>query len=297
MKRVLIAGASGFIGAVLTSFLQRNSCEVTRLVRREPREKSEIFWNPERKQLNLDELEGFDFVINLCGENIANRRWTNNYKKKLLDSRLQTTQLLVDSIRKLKAPPKKFLCASAVGIYGSHPATNSVLSEECQSGTDFLAEICKAWESSAAQAEMANIDVICLRFAAVLDPRGGMLKKVSPPFRWGIGAVLGTGRQYFSWIALHDLLRAIYFLLTAPIKGPVNLSSPSPVTNQEFSNTLAALYQRPCFLQLPKPFLNLVFGKDFTEQVLLADQKAYPKKLLEAGFTFDFPTIGETLKP
>jgi uncharacterized protein len=296
MSKVLIAGASGFIGSALTAFLQRNAYEVSRLVRRTPEGHLEIYWNPDKGHLDLNQIEGFDFVINLCGENIASRRWTSNYKQRLLSSRLQSTNLLVQSIQQLKQPPKKFICASAIGIYGSKPTGTSEITEESNAGCDYLAEICKAWEDSAKQAEGPDTSVNCLRFAAVLDWRGGMLKKISPTFRLGLGAILGSGKQSFSWISLRDLLRAIHFTLTTPINGPINLSSPFWITNQDFSYALAHVYKRSCILRLPEYFLKLLFGTEFAEQLLLADQKVRPDKLLKAGFKFELPTIKDALE-
>jgi uncharacterized protein (TIGR01777 family) len=296
MNKVLIAGASGFIGSALKDFLERNSFEVSTLVRRSPEKKFEIYWSPEKSQIELSQLEGFDFIVNLCGENIANRRWTKSYKQKLLKSRIQTTNLLAQSIQQLQAPPKKFLCASAIGIYGSKANNSLEFKEDSNLGHDYLAEICKAWEEVAEQAKRPETNVICLRFAAVLAQSGGMLNKIIPAFRLGAGAILGNGTQNFSWIALSDLLRAIHFLFSAAITGPVNLSSPMPTTNRDFSYTLARYYNRPCFIKLPEPFLKLFFGKEFAEQVLLADQKVQPYKLLEAGFKFELPTIKAALE-
>lgn len=295
MKRILIAGASGFIGTELTEFLETQNYVVFRLVRSEPKSQNEIFWNPQQQILNASDLEGFDVFINLAGENIAAGRWTKVRKRKILESRILATSLLTKVINQLSAPPSLLISASAIGIYQKTQA-EMALTESSPADSDFLAEVCKAWEATAKAINQSKTKVILLRIAPVISLKGGMLSKLLPVFRFGLGATLGSGKQNFCWIGLNDLCRAILFIIDQQLSGPINLSSPESISNLDFSKQLAHFLKRPCLFSIPKFVLYLIFGKEFSDQTLLSSQNVAPKKLLEAGFDFKTPKFLQALK-
>jgi uncharacterized protein (TIGR01777 family) len=239
-------------------------------------------------------LEAVDAVVHLAGENIASGRWTASKRARIRDSRVRGTHLLAQTLAAMTSPPRAFLSASAIGIYGDRG--DELLHEESATGEGFLATLGREWEAAADPARERGIRVVCLRLGVVLSPRGGALAKMLPPFRLGLGGVLGKGSQWFSWIALEDALTAIEHLLTAEaVQGPVNLVAPRPVTNREFTKTLGRVLRRPTICPVPSVLLRLAFGK-MADEALLASVRVEPRVLQEAGFQFAHPQLEEALR-
>jgi uncharacterized protein len=293
--KVLISGASGLIGTSLIRAAEANRIQVLRLVRGEPASPLEIQWNPQSGQpiSSLAALEGLGAAIHLSGANLSAHRWTPAYKREIVDSRVRSTRALVSVLKSLRQPPPVFLCASATGIYGNRG--DEVLTEESVPGRGFIVETCLAWELEAAQARAAGIRVVYLRFGVVLDCHGGALKKMLPIFRTGLGGNLGNGRQWMGWIALSDVVRAIFYLVDSPaIDGPVNLVAPNPVTNGDLTRALGRSLHRPTVIPAPAFALRLAFG-EIADEALLASTRAIPDRLLRSGFTFELSRLDDAL--
>ena len=291
--KVLVAGSSGLIGTALCSRLEREGHEVVRLVRRQPA-RGELRWDPEAGELEQEAIEGIEAVVHLGGRNIAAGRWTATVKAQLRQSRVQTTQLLATRLAGLAAPPRVLVCASAIGIYGNR--RDEELDEESDTGEGFLAELGRAWEGASAVAAEAGIRVVQARLGLVFDRRGGALAKMLLPFRLGVGGKIGDGRQYVSWISLEDAVAAlIYAVENDALRGPVNLTAPQPVTNAELTRTLGRLLRRPTLLPLPAFAAKLLLG-ELAEEGLLASQRVWPTRLLEAGFEFAHPELEGALR-
>ena len=292
--RIVISGSSGLIGRAIVAELSQAGHEITRLVRGGPSaDRPAIFWDPLGDFLDPLPLEGFDAAIHLAGENIAAARWTSEQKDKILKSRVQSTQLLAKTLAGLRHKPRVFVCASAVGFYGDRGA--EIVDESSPAGKGFLAQVAAAWEEAARSAEAAGIRTVHLRLGAVLAAEGGMLPRLLPLFRWGLGAVLGPGTQFLSWVTLRDVVRAVTFLLEREdLSGPVNITSPNPVTNRDFSKALARAVGRPLFLRIPAWFLRLILG-EMAQELFLASTRAVPRKLQSAGFEFEYPEIDQAL--
>lgn len=262
------------------------------LVRRPSREATEVFWDPGGGRLDASELEGFDAVVHLAGENIASGRWTKERKERIRSSRVQGTSLLAERMAQLERPPAVWLSASAVGFYGDRGAEPLV--ETSQPGEGFLAEVCKAWEGATAAAP-ESVRVVHLRTGMVLGEDGGALERMLLPFRLGFGGVLGDGRQYMSWISLGDLVAAMSFLLgEKTLAGPVNMVAPDPLTNREFTETLGRALKRPTVLPAPAFALRLALGQ-MADELLLSSARVVPRRLLDAGFTFRSPNLAAAL--
>lgn len=293
--RVLISGASGLVGTSLTAFLGIAGHEVWKLVRRPAStEKKEIFWDPERGILDEASLEGFDAVINLSGENVAGARWSAEFKQQLLTSRTHTTSLLVERFSKSKSPPKTFLCASAIGFYGSRE--EETLVETSPVGSGFLPEICVAWENAARQAEQFGARVVTLRIGIVLSPRGGALQKMLLPFLAGGGGVVGDGQQFMSWISLDDVVGGFYHaLMSDTVRGAVNLVAPRAANNLQFTKTLGAVLKRPTIMPLPAVVVKTIFG-EMGEALLLGSTRVVPSQLQATGYTFLYPELEAALR-
>jgi uncharacterized protein len=292
--RVVITGATGLIGTALTASLERDGIEVTRLVRRPATSVTEVSWDPRARAGGLDPavLSGADGVVHLSGAPIAGGRWTAARKHELRDSRIASTQALVQAITAAPSPPPAFLCGSAIGWYGETGARE--VDESAPAGSGFLSDLVRDWEAAAAPASAAGVRVVNLRSGVVLARKGGMLGPLVPLFKLGLGARLGGGGQYLSWIALTDHARATRFLLEhADITGPVNLTAPSPVTNGEFTAALAQALSRPALLRVPTALLRAGLGELSSE--LLGSARVVPAKLTQAGFTFTYPIIGTAL--
>ena len=298
--RVLVSGSSGLVGSALVPFLTCGGHSVAALSRnasqnaRHPIDGvSTIPWNPESQDSLATGLE-CDAVIHLAGENIAAKRWSSAFKRRIRDSRVEGTHNLCRALAKLPSPPKVLVCASAVGFYGD--GGDNELSEENPSGKGFLADTCVEWEEASAPAVEAGIRVVHLRIGMVLDPRGGALMKMLPPFLMGLGGRLGSGRQFVSWIALDDLLAVIYCaLMDDSMHGPYNAVSPQPVRNAQFTKSLGKVLKRPTIFPAPAPLLRIALG-EFADKALLASTRAIPKRLLDSGFTFQWPQLVDALK-
>jgi uncharacterized protein len=289
--RVAISGASGFLGTSLANSLREDGVDLVRLVRHRP-ERSEVYWDPELGRIDEAGLEGLDAVVHLAGESIAGY-WSAGKKRRIMESRSRGTRLLATTLAQLKQPPGTFVSASGVGYYGD--AGEQVLDESSPPGDDFIARVCVAWEDGTRPAAEAGVRVVRTRFGLVLDRRGGALSMMLPPFRLGLGAQLGSGRQWMSWIALQDALRVLRLALdTDTLSGAVNACSPQPVRNAEFTRALARSLRRPAFLRVPSFALRLATG-GMADQVLLASQRAVPSVLAREGFHFSCPGIDQAL--
>jgi uncharacterized protein len=292
--RVVVTGASGLIGSALRASLAGDGIEVTRLVRGTPGSAADVRWDPRAKAGGLDPavLSGADAVVHLSGAPVAGGRWTQARKQELRDSRIVSTGALVEAMLAAAAPPPVLLCGSAVGWYGD--TGDREVAEGAPAGTGFLACLVEDWEAAAAPASAAGIRVANLRSGVVLSGRGGMLGPLAPLFKLGLGARLGDGRQYLSWIEIADWVAAARFLLGAgEVAGPVNLTSPEPATNAQFTAAFAAAVHRPAVLWVPSALLQLALGELSTE--LLGSARVIPAKLERAGFAFRYPGIGPAL--
>jgi uncharacterized protein len=301
-SRVLISGASGLIGTALVRAFTANrlapdQVSVVRLVRKPTSEsEQEICWSPLSPQAIADpsELEDFDVVIHLSGANIAAHRWTPAYKREIVESRVQTTQALSLLLGGLKHPPQAFLCSSATGIYGNRG--DEILPENSTPGSGFLAESCMAWEAAADPARAAGIRVVHLRFGVVFSAQGGALAKMLPLFRLGLAGRLGSGHQWMSWISLPDVVNAVSYILTTPeLTGAINMVSPIPVTNAEFTRTLARAVHRPAILPAPAFALRAALG-EFADEAPLASTRAVPGQLMQAGYRFQHEQLASALE-
>jgi uncharacterized protein len=294
--QILMSGAGGFIGAAVRRRLTQAGHRVTVLTRHPdafaagPMEVAA--WDPQARNLDRAALEGLDAVIHLAGENIAQGRWTAARKARILKSRMEGTRLLAESLAQCRRPPSVFLCASATGFYGHRG--EELLAENSAAGSGFLAEVCRAWEGALVALDGCGTRSMALRFGPVLGPGGGMLKKLLPLYRCGLGGPLGDGRQWLSWIALKDAVRAVEFLLHRDWTGPVNLTAPEPVTNQAFNAWLGRVLHRPARLRVPAFILRGLLG-ELADEMLLGGQRAVPARLLEAGFEFQIPQLPEAL--
>jgi uncharacterized protein (TIGR01777 family) len=286
-QRIAITGASGLIGNALVGYLKSQGHTVQRLVRRAAVSSEEITWDPIAGTVDLDAIAGVDAVIHLAGAGVSDKRWTKKYKSEILNSRLLGTTTIAKAVAIVK--PQVFISASAIGWYGE--SGNRAVVESDRVGDDFLATVCREWESAADLA--GDVRTIKLRTGLVLDPTGGALGKMLPLFRFGLGGKLSNGRQWWSWITLHDQIRAIAFLLESKVAGPVNLTSPNPVTNSEFTAGLARAMHRPALFPVPAIALKIALG-GFSAEVL-GSKKVMPQVLTEAGFTFDYPHISSAL--
>lgn len=293
--RIAITGSSGLIGSALVAGLRRDGHEVLRLVRRAPAADGEIRWDPRapRGGLGPGSLAGVEAVINLAGAGVGDRRWTAAYRAEIRRSRLAATSALVAALTAAGPPPAVLLQGSAIGWYGD--TGGSAVDESAPCGTGFLAELVRDWEAAAAPARDAGIRVVSLRTGVVLSARGGALARMLVPFRLGLGGRLGPGNQVMSWITLADLTAIAAFLLAAPgLSGPVNVTTPSPVTNQELTSALAVVLHRPAVLAVPAPALRLAVGGAASE--LLSSARVLPRKLVSAGYEYRYPEIRQALQ-
>ncbi len=301
MYRLLITGANGMIGHALQAAAGARGMEAVPVQRplrgdgagQAPASPETILWEPQATHpfADLGQLEGFDAVVHLSGANLAAKRWTPEYKKTILDSRTQPTGALALTLARLKSPPKVLLSASATGFYGARGDRDEVLTEDSAKGSGFLSDVCAAWENATAPAASAGLRVAHLRFGVVLTPFGGALKQMLPLFRTGFGGTLGSGRQWTSWITLEDLLQAVFHVLESDtLCGPINVISPNPVRNGEFTKALGAALHRPAVLPAPAFALRLAFGQ-MADEALLSSCRALPKQLEASGFQYKHPDI------
>ncbi len=287
IKKVAVTGSSGLIGAALVAQLQSDGYKVLKLVRRPPRAADEISWDPNKGEIDLKSLEGVDAVFHLAGAGVGDKRWSAAYRSQILNSRLLGTTTIANACEQLQ--PEVFISASAIGYYGE--TGNREVTEVDRGGDDFLSIVCREWESVANLAP--SVRTIKLRTGLVLDPTGGALGRMIPLFKFGVGGKLGSGKQWWSWITLHDQVRAMIFLMQSKIEGAVNITTPNPVTNKEFTAALAHALKRPAFFPAPAFALRAVLG-GFSSEVL-GSKKVMPKVLMDNGFEFEYPFVSNAL--
>ena len=292
---VAVTGSSGLVGSALAASLAARGDRVIPLVRREPRPGEDAFrWDPASGAIAAAGPAIADAVVHLAGENVATGRWTAARKARILDSRVAVTRHLVETLSRASPPPRVLVCASAIGYYADRG--DELLTEDSAPGRGFLAEVCRAWEAASAPAAARGIRLVNLRVGLVLSPAGGALAKMLPPFRLGLGGVIGGGAQWMSWIARADLIDAICHALTTDgLRGPVNAVAPAPVTNAEFTRTLGRVLGRPTLLPVPAFAARLAFG-EMADGLLLASQRVMPTRLQASGFTFRHPTLEGALR-
>lgn len=295
--KILISGSSGLIGTALSSALRDKGHTIARLVRRSAdNSKREVYWDPERSSLDKSPLVDIvpDVVINLAGESIAEGRWNERKKAAIRNSRVNGTRVLAQALASLEKKPKVLINASAVGIYGDRG--DEILFENSAPGHNFLAKVCEDWEAATEPAKKAGIRVVCVRTAVVLSKKGGALKKMLLPFKFGLGGRLGSGRQYFSWITLDDIVQAYLFAMEHPeISGPINASAPHPVTNKQYTKALGKALHRPTLFSIPASTLRMLFG-ELADEGLLASERVMPGVLEKAGFKFQHAEVLPALR-
>ena len=290
--RILVSGASGPIGSALLPSLRAQGFAVTRLVRNTTAGKDQIVWDPSRP-VSPDTVSGFDAVIHLSGETIVGR-WTEAKKRRIIESRVLGTSHLAEAVARAAERPRVFISASAIGYYGSRG--DEILREESPSGDGFAAEVCRQWEGATEPASAAGIRTAQMRFGVVMSAAGGALPKMLPPFRLGLGGRLGSGRQWSSWVSVDDVVGAIQHVLNHDtLQGPVNTVSPNPVTNAEFTSTLASVLHRPAIFPMPAFAVKLVFG-EMGEELFLGSQRVEPAKLAASGYRFKHPELKNALR-
>ena len=292
--RIAVTGSTGLIGTALVAALRDGGHQVIRLVRRTPARKDEIAWDPLAPTGGLapGALDGLDAAVHLAGANVVGRRWTAAYKEEIRASRVRGTRALAGALATASAPPSVLLSGSAIGWYGDTGGRE--VDESSPAGSGFLPDVVREWEAAARPAEEAGIRVVTMRSGVVMSRRGGVLARMLPPFRLGLGARLGSGTQVMSWITLADYAAIVSFLLARPeITGPVNLTTPHPVTNAEFTSALAAAVHRPGLLFLPQPALKLALGGVSSD--ILASARVMPRRLEAAGYRFRFPDLPAAL--
>lgn len=282
-KKIAVTGASGLIGSALCAQLKSDGHQVIKVVRRAARVADEVSWNPLKGEIDLAGLEGTDAVFHLAGAGVGDKRWSAAYRSEILNSRLLGTTTIANACEQIQ--PEVFISASAIGYYGE--TGDRSVTETDRGGDDFLSIVCREWELVANQAP--SVRTVKLRTGLVLDPTGGALGRMLPIFKFGLGGKLGSGKQWWSWITLHDQIRAMIFLMNSKIEGPVNITSPNPVTNQQFTAALARALKRPAFFPAPAFALRAVLGGFSTE--ILGSKRVMPKVLLDNDFEFDYPHL------
>jgi hypothetical protein len=293
--KILISGASGLVGTHLIPTLTAKGHEVLKLVRKPPKSADEIQWDAEKGFTDEEKakLEAFDAVIHLAGENIAGGSWSQEQKKRLRDSRIIGTRVLVEALKSLKKKPKIFIAASAEGFYGRSTG-DTILTEDSPKGEGFMADLCADWEAESSKSE-DFARVVMLRIGVVLTKDGGAVEKMLTPFKFGVGGVLGSGKQWFPWIAIDDIIGVIHFVLENEIGGAINTTSPNPVTNYEFTKTLGKVLNRPTIFPVPEFAIKMMFG-EMGENLLLKGCRVVPKRLQELGYEFKFPNLEDAFR-
>ncbi|PZG90011.1 TIGR01777 family protein [Streptomyces sp. NTH33] len=292
-SRVAVAGASGLIGGALVRSLRADGHEVVRLVRRAPRGVDEVRWDPAGRSVDTAGLAGCDVVVNLAGAGVGDHRWTEEYKKEIRDSRVLGTAALAEAVASLDVPPRVFVSGSAIGFYGD--TGDRVVDEDAPPGDGFLPRLCVEWEQAAAPAREAGVRTVFARTGLVVAREGGAWGRLFPLFKAGLGGRLGDGRQYWSFIALHDEVAALRHLVdTRSLSGPVNLTAPQPLTNREITAAMGRVLHRPTLLSVPAPVLRSVLGEMAGD--VLGSARVVPKRLLESGFSFAFPGIEDAVR-
>ena len=300
MKRVLVSGASGLIGSALVASLRSQGAEVVRLVRGRARDEGQISWDAlapvslaaRSAAAGGGVVSGFDAVVHLSGESVVGR-WTEEKKKAISQSRVQGTQNLASALVQSAIKPRVFICASAVGFYGNRG--DEVLREESASGQGFLPEVCRAWEDASKIASDAGIRTVNIRTGLVLSKKGGALASILTPFKFGLGGRVGSGRQWWSWVHVDDVVGGIHHAMRTSMAGPMNMVGPNPVRNEEFTKVLASVLRRPAVFPVPEFALRLAFGKMAAEEMLLSSQRVEPAKLVQSGYVFRYPELRAAL--
>lgn len=291
---VAVTGSSGLIGTALCRALEADGHRVGRLVRRPAAGPGEISWDPAGGRLDAADLVGVDAVVNLAGAGIGDKRWTDAYRRELIDSRVKGTTLLAETLAAMATPPQVLVSGSAIGYYGERGDT--VLTEQSGPGQGFLAELCLQWEGATAAAEAAGVRVAHVRTGVVLSASGGALGKMLPLFKFGLGGKMGSGRAYWSWISLADEVGALQFLLDHPLRGAVNLTAPTPATNAELTKALGKALHRPTLLPVPAFGPKLLLGSELADALLFTSARVVPQALLDAGYRFRHPDLAAALR-
>ena len=291
--RIAITGSSGLIGTALSRRLISDGHDVVAVVRRQPND-NEIGWSVSENRIDDNAFDGIDAVIHLAGAGIGDHRWTDDYKRELLESRTVGTALVAEAVRIASTPPTVLLSGSAIGYYGASPTI--AFEENDDNGKGFLADLCVAWEAAARPADTQHTRVAFLRTGIVLSADAGALKKQLPLFKYGLGGKMGAGDQWQSWISITDVVGAIVHLLTSDVSGPVNLTAPRPVTNTEFTKTFGDVLGRPTFLPIPKFGPKLVLGGELADNLLFSGQKVLPTVLQQDGYEFQHADLYAALR-
>ena len=291
--KVLITGSSGLVGSALIDSLAASGHEVIRLLRKKITEDSPV-WDPENGVIDLADVRGISAVVHLAGDNIAEGRWNRQKNGRILNSRVMGTKLLTEFFAASDYKPDIIVSASAVGVYGDRG--EELVDETSGPGNGFVADVCKQWEGATASAVDAGIRVANVRFGVVLSTAGGALKKMLLPFRMGLGGVIGTGSQYMSWVSIDDVVGMIqYVIANDSLRGPINLVAPNAVNNREFTKTLGRVLHRPTIFPMPAFAARIAFG-EMANELLLSSTRVLPKKLMDSGYTFRHPELGEALE-
>jgi len=290
---ILITGSSGLVGTHLTDVLAANGHSIFRMLR-SASDDQPFYWLPAKGVIKYDDSITIDAVINLAGESIADGRWSEERKNRILESRVSGTRLLSETLAKLKNKPKVLISGSAIGFYGE--TGNRIADEDSMQGAGYLAEIAERWEQAAKPAADAGIRTVNIRTGVVLSPNGGMLQKLLLPFKLGLGGIVGNGQQYISWVSINDMAAMIQFLLeNGSISGAVNLVSTQPVTNHTFTKTLGSVLNRPTVFPLPACVARVAFG-EMADALLLSSTRVHPKRLIEEGYDFIDTDLDKTLR-
>lgn len=289
--RIALSGASGLVGSYFSTLAQEQGHHIVPMVR--DTEQEGIYWSVTEQALDAAALRDIDAVVHLAGENIGSGRWTSEKKRRIMDSRVKGTALIARSLASMDNGPGHFICASAVGYYGDRG--DEWLTEDSEAGQGFLADVCRHWEAAADPAR-DTCRVVHTRLGPILSAGGGALEKMLTPFKLGFGGRLGKGDQYFSWVALHDVARALVRIIDdVELEGPVNVVGPQPVRNKEFSKILGQVLSRPAVMPAPAPALKLALGAERAKELLLFSQRVRPQKLSDQGFEFTYSTAEAAL--
>lgn len=289
--KILVSGLSGLVGQSLGPFLSTGGHEVLGLSR-SPSE-NEIGWKPSEGQIDKEGVAGVDAVVHLAGENIA-KRWSEEQKRRIRESRVKGTTLLCQTLAEMETPPKVLVCASAIGYYGDRG--EELLTESSAPGEGFLPDVCKDWEAACEPARQKGIRVVNLRIGVILSPQGGALAKMLLPFKMGVGGKVGSGKQYWSWVALDDVVGAIHHcLMNDELSGPVNATAPNPCTNAEFTKVLGKVLSRPTLFPMPKFAARLALG-EMADDLLLASARVQPERLQQSDYEFRYPELEQALR-